>query len=220
MITMKNRVLWTFACCLCLLMAAEQATGQDQNRVPPDTLKVNPYPAGEIVLSPVADPSAFYDPYAEMYRVQNGLFTGGGFTGAETSYRHPGSDYVLSLMAGGMDPHLIAGGLTIYREWALAQSGSDRDHPRTELYLRAGPGIGVAGRGLFTSRDMQTWLGLQSSAILGGQVRLGERSALYLHGGARMMWFPTLEEHRFHAAPVISLGIQFSTSPSPAPVRF
>src|SRR6056297_797963 len=178
----------------------------------------------EQVMVPAADPSVFYDPYRDIHRVQNGLYFGREHFGMETTYRVPESEQFLSLYAGLINPEnsqsLWTGGFSYGREFRLNGNRTSVNNSNIEYYFRAGPGIGIAGTGTFNGSRTEYYLGLHSTVYLGAQYHLSEKTSLFMHGGGKMLWFPSLNEVRFTTVPVISFGIQFSTSPQMPFVRF
>jgi hypothetical protein len=118
-----------------------------------------------IILKPVVDEYLYYDPYQDIYTLQNGLFLGPSHAGIETTIRH-------------------------------------------------------SGRGVFTAYEPDFYLGVFTSAILGAELRVSDRTSLFMHGGGRVYWFPELDEIGFMGVPVISVGIQFTTSPELPMVRY
>lgn len=178
----------------------------------------------EQVMVPAADPSVFYDPYRDIHRVQNGLYFGRKHFGMETTYRVPESAQFFSLYAGLINPEnsqtLWTGGFSYGREFWLNGNRTSANNSNIEYYFRAGPGIGIAGAGTFNGSRTEYYLGLHSTVYLGAQYHLSEKTSLFMHGGGKMFWFPSLNEVRFTTVPVISFGIQFSTSPQMPFVRF
>jgi len=176
------------------------------------------------VMYPAADPRVFYDPYRDIHRVQNGLYFGREHFGMETTYRVPESAQFLSLYAGLINPAnsqtLWTGGFSYGREFRLNGNHTSANISNVEYYFRAGPGIGIAGIGTFNGSRTEYHLGLHSTVYLGAQYHLSEKTSLFMHGGGKMFWFPSLNEVRFTTVPVISFGIQFSTSPQMPFVRF
>lgn len=180
--------------------------------------------AVERVMSPAADPRVFYDPYSDIHRVQNGIYFGREHVGIESTYRVPESSQFLSLYAGLIDPEnsqaFWSGGFSYGREFRLNEIRTSAGSPNVEYYFRAGPGIGIAGTGTFNRSQTEYYLGLNSTIYLGAQYHFNEKTSLFIHGGGKMFWFPSLNEVGFTTVPVISFGIQFSTSPRTPYVRY
>lgn len=171
----------------------------------------------ERVMSPAADPRVFYDPYRDIHRVQNGIYFGRRHVGIESTYRVPESSQFLSLYAGLIEPEssqtLWSGGFSYGSEFRLNDIRTSAGSSNVEYYFRAGPGIGIAGTGTFNRSQTEYYLGLNSTIYLGAQYHFNEKTSLFIHGGGKMFWFPSLNEVGFTTVPVISFGIQFSTSP-------
>jgi len=180
--------------------------------------------AVERVMAPAADPSVFYDPYSDIRRVQNGIYFGRDHVGIESTYRVPVSSQFLSLYAGLIDPDksqtFWSGGFSYGREFRLNDIRTSAGSPNVEYYFRAGPGIGVGGTGTFNGSQTEYYLGFHSTVYLGAQYHFNEKTSLFIHGGGKMFWFPSLNEVGFTTVPVISFGIQFSTSPRTPYIRY
>lgn len=99
-------------------------------------------------------------------------------------------------------------------------AGSVSEQSRSEFYMRFGPGIGIAGRGIIEDGVMKTYLGATTSAILGAQYQLSKSTAIYMNGGGQMVWFPALSEIGIMGRPIVSIGFQFSLTSGILPVRF
>lgn len=99
-------------------------------------------------------------------------------------------------------------------------AGSVSEQSRSEFYMRFGPGIGIAGRGIIEDGVMKTYLGATTSAILGAQYQLSKSTAIYMNGGGQMVWFPALSEISIMSRPIVSIGFQFSLTSGILPVRF
>ncbi len=182
---------------------------------------------GAIILSGAADPYVFYDSYREMYLVQSGLYAGYRQLGVESTYRHPGSVYFVNAYAGalygsGFNSGFVTAvaGFSIGREFVLNPTSLRAGETRTELYFRASPGMALAGRGFFGDGDPDLHFGLTTTGILGAQFRISSQSSFFIQGGGRAYWFPALNEIGFMGAPMVSFGLQFSTSPSLPMVRY
>lgn len=180
--------------------------------------------ATERVVSPAADPRVFYDPYSENHRIQNGLYLGPSHVGIESTYRVPESAQYLSIFAGLINPDdsqtFWSGGFSYGREFRLNDASKSSGSSNVEYYFRAGPGIGIAGAGMFNGSQTEYYMGLNSTVYLGAQYHLNEKTSLFIHGGGKMFWFPSLNEVGFTTIPVISFGIQFSTSSQMPFIRF
>jgi hypothetical protein len=178
----------------------------------------------ERVMIPAVDPYVFYDPYRDIHRAQSGLYFGRKTFGIETTYRVPKSLQYVSLYAGLINPEnsqtLWTGGFSYGREFRLNDKSSSTENSNVEYYFRAGPGIGIVGTGTFSGSRTEYALGLHSTMYLGAQYHLSEKTSLFVHGGGKTFWFPSLNEVGFITAPVISFGFQFSTSPQVPFIQF
>lgn len=206
-----------------------QSTPVLKDKVKSDPLESEDHNAEDIILTPVAAPILFYDPYGDTYRIQNGLMIGSGIIGVESVYRQPGSNYTINLLMGVLqrsgsgsntERDLLFGSFSLNREVMLNIAGSLSEQSRSEIYMRFGPGIGIAGRGIFEDGEIKTYLGLTTSAILGAQYQLSKRTAIFMHGGGQMVWFPGLSEIGIMGRPIISIGFQFSLTSGILPVRY
>lgn len=192
-----------------------------------ETARTDTSKTGAIILSGVADPYVFYDSYREMYLVQSGLYVGYRQLGVESTYRHPGSVYFMNAYAGalygsGFNSGFVTAvaGFSIGREFVLNPTSLRAGETRTELYFRVSPGMALAGRGFFGDGDPDLHFGLTTTGILGAQFRISSRSSFFMQGGGRAYWFPALNEIGFMGAPMVSIGLQFSTSPTLPMVRY
>lgn len=225
---MKGKQIYTLtAVLLVTFLVFIPGTVFSQKSAGTDTLKTAEKTGKEIILGPVVDPHLYYDPYGNDHRIQNGLVLGRGFIGAETTYSQPGSSNYLNLTMGvydraSADRIFLMGGLSLGRELLLNEAGRLSGETRTEFYLRFGPGIGLAGRGVFdgSEEDRNYYMGVTSNAILGAQFKISRRTAFFVHGGGQVYWFPGLKEIGFMGTPVASFGLQFSITPEMPAVRY
>ncbi len=194
-----------------------------------DTLKTEKNPGGQIITGPVADPSVYFDPYGDVFRVQSGLYAGVRHIGVESTYFSPGSSTFVDLFLGvanfrdlGSPSSAVwMSGVSAGRDYLLSNRERFMEEGSTDLYFRIGPGVGMAGRGFFFNRrETEYSLGLHTKVLIGAQYNFSVNTSIYVHGGGRVLWFPALEEIRFTGVPLISLGFQFSTSPQVPMVRF
>ncbi|MCC5941528.1 MAG: hypothetical protein JJU37_08310 [Balneolaceae bacterium] len=213
---------------LFIIPAYSQGFLNSMNHADSDTTAKEEKSDREIIIGPVADPYVYYDPFYESYRIQSGLFFGRGQFGVESTYMHPGSFNYVNLFIAAANVRDLStpssaiwiSGLAVGRDFLLSEHERFMEQSSTDVYLRVGPGIGMAGRGIFDSRDSNFYLGLQTKALVGVQYNFSTQTSLYVHGGGRLLWFPALDEIRFTGLPVISIGLQFSSSPSVPMVRF
>ncbi|MCC5913827.1 MAG: hypothetical protein JJU46_05585 [Balneolaceae bacterium] len=152
-----------------------------------------------------------------IYRVQNGFYAGPEHFGVESLYRHPGSRWVISVHVGAVSGDEVGSfgrdwfpmmGSSIGKDIALRETSSDG----LELYFRISQGFGIAARNFFSNQTTVAYFGGTTSALFGIQYRITDRSALFMHGGGRAYYFPALNEINFKGLPVLSFGIQFSSS--------
>lgn len=194
----------------------------------PDTLKADKDSIEQIVTSPVADPAMYYHSNADVYRIQSGLYLGRRHIGIESTYFSPGSDLFVDLFLGVANYRDLGspssavwiGGLSAGRDFLLNNRDRIMEENKTDLYFRIAPGVGMAGRGIFDSRETDYFLGLQTKILVGAQYNFSTNTSLYVNGGGRLLWFPALEEIRFTGIPLVSIGLQFSSSPQIPMVRF
>jgi hypothetical protein len=216
---------------LIVMMVPAVLPAQDMHQVPIksalETMRSDTSRTGEIILSGAVDPSVFYDSYREMYHVQSGVYLGYGHLGIESTYRHPGSFNFLNASAGvlvgiGSNSDFVTAiaGISMGREFLLNAEALHSGMTRTEFYFRASPGMALAGSGFFSDREPDLYFGLTTTGLLGAQFRITSRTSFFLHGGGRVYWFPALNEIGFMGAPMVSFGLQFSTSPSLPMVRY
>lgn len=153
------------------------------------------------------------------YRVQNGLFLGPGLLGAESIYRHPGSPWLISVHGGliAAEERLISGrdrfpfvGAVLGREISIGEREIDS---RAEFYFRIGQGFGLASRNVFSNQTSVAYLGLTTQATIGAQYAITDRTAIFIHGGGRVHYFPALNKIKFRAGPVVNFGLQFRSTP-------
>ncbi len=193
-----------------------------------DTFETNEKPDGRVVTGPVADPSIYYEPYSDVFRVQSGLYVGRRHIGIEGTFFRPGSIAFVDLFFGVTNyrdlnsPSSAAwiSGLSVGRDFFLSGREQFIEESKTDLYIRIGPGIGMAGRGIFDNRDTEYFIGLHTKALIGAQYNFSIQTSLYVLGGGRVLWFPALDEVRFTGIPIVSVGLQFSSSPAVPMVRF
>lgn len=194
-----------------------------------DTLDREKDPDKEIILKPVVEEYLYYDSYHDNFTLQNGLFLGPSHGGIETTIRYSGSDLFASLFFGALSASrsgspvqetFTIGGISFGSEYLLSGNRRVVDQSGPEFYMRLSPGIGIAGRGVFTDYEPDFYLGVFTSAILGANLRISDRTSFFMHGGGRVIWFPGLDEIGFMGVPVISIGIQFTTSPQLPMVRY
>jgi hypothetical protein len=182
-----------------------------------------------IILKPVVEEYLFYDPYQDIYTLQSGLFLGPSHAGIETTIRHTDHDLFASLFFGALSASrsgspqqesFLIGGFSFGRQYLLSGNRLDLSQRGPEFYMRLSPGIGLAGRGVFTDYEPDFYMGVYTSAILGANLRISNRTSFFMQGGGRVFWFPALDEIGFMGVPVISVGIQFTTSPELPMVRY
>lgn len=194
-----------------------------------DTSKTEKRPDSNIILEPVVDEYLYYDSSTEVYQVQNGIFFGRSHFGIETSIIQSGSEYFGSFFLGVVssgetglsnNKDYAVGGLSYGKEFLLYGNREAYNGNSPQIYFRAGPGIGLAGRGVLTGSDSEYYFGVHTTLMLGAEFSLTDRTSLFMNGGGRVLWFPALNEIGLMNVPVISLGIQFSTSPGIPMLRY
>ncbi|REL29066.1 hypothetical protein DYD21_14475 [Rhodohalobacter sp. SW132] len=163
------------------------------------------------------------------YRMETGLFFGFSHPGIEASLLQPYIPVYGSFFLGfagerssrALVPDTWVSGITIGREYYVRGSLDDVTEERVSLYFRAGPGIGLAGTGSFLGPDANYYFGFNGQLIAGMDVRLSDRTKLYLHVGGRSLWYPALDDIGFFVTPYFSFGVRFLLhGGDPAPVRF
>jgi hypothetical protein len=194
-----------------------------------DTVDSEDKPAGSIILNPAADPYLFYDPVQDIFQIQSGLFIGSSHIGVETTFRRTESDRFGNIFMGvvsGSKPGssaeetFVIGGLAYGSEYILNSYRIESERKGPEFYFRLSPGIGLAGRGVFTEFERDFYFGIHTTAIMGAQFRITDRTSFFMNGGGRVLWFPALNEVGLMGVPVISFGIQFTTSPQLPMIRY
>jgi hypothetical protein len=180
----------------------------------------------ERVLHPAAHPYVFYEPYDSAFLYQSGVFAGFSLVGIEFSFVNRYRNLFGTLHAGyhlrpqnrgGMD-QIYTAGAGFGRQFILHASGTSSGG--TVYYARVAPGIDMASTGGQFGQSGNTFLGLQTTAIVGAQRSLGGFGSIYAETGTRMSWFPTFEEARWMGGPQLSVGFIFSGSRDIVPVRF
>ena len=182
----------------------------------------------ERVLTPGAESYLFYDSTADpLVVVQAGAFIGMEELGMEATLRNTRSDLFATLLVNSYHGvqsdlqsyrNMMSVGLTGGKEILFRASHSGPDASR--FYGRVGPGVGVAGASRIDGTGRQTYVGIHSTVLIGGLAHLSRNTSIFAEVGARTSWFPAMSDVGVIAGPQLTIGFQFSRSPSIPPVRY
>ncbi len=195
------------------LLLAAQSSGEDDSGV---------------ILDPGADPYYYYDDSYPQYSLESGLFAGRSHLGFEMTLLQADSDMYGSFfggIAGGRNAESLfdgawVAGISAGQQFYLSERLNGLEGNRTELYFRFGPGVGLAGRGTFLGSDSVYHFGLNVNAILGAQFRISDNTSFFMHGGGRVLWYPSLQEIDLIGIPMVAAGFRYSITNTISPVRF
>lgn len=198
---------------LCPILLAAQSSSEEESGV---------------ILDPGADPYYYYDDSYPQYSLESGLFVGRSHLGFEMTLLQADSDMFGSFfggIAGGRNTDSLfdgawIAGISAGHQFYLSERLNSLEKNNTELYFRVGPGVGLAGRGTFLGSDSAYHFGLNANAILGGQIRISDNTSFFMHGGGRVLWYPSLDEIDLMGIPMVAAGFRYSITNTISPVRF
>lgn len=181
-----------------------------------------------VILDPGTDPYYYYDDTYPQYSLESGLVVGRSHLGFEMTLLQADSDMYGSFfggIAGGRNSESLfdgawIAGISAGQQFYLSDRLNGFEANKTELYFRFGPGVGIAGRGTFLGSDSVYHFGLNANAILGAQLRISDSTSFFMHGGGRVLWYPSLQEIDLMGIPMVAAGFRYSIRNTISPVRF